>query len=80
MGSHDIKIIREEVKKYINYADDRMIRAIHAMLEADQAGDWWDDVSEAQKASIARGVKNMEEGNVISHEEIIKFYGKWLTK
>jgi predicted transcriptional regulator len=80
MEAHDIKTIRKEVKEYINHADDRMVRAIHAMLEADQSEDWWAEISEAQKASIARGIKDMEEGNTIPHEEMVKFYSKRLTK
>jgi len=80
MDISDIKTIRKEVKEYINHADDRMVRAIHAMLEADQAGDWWDQISEGQKASIERGLKDMEQGNTIPHEEMVKFYSKWLTK
>jgi predicted transcriptional regulator len=80
MESQDIKTIRKEVKEYINHADDRMIRAIHAMLEADQAGDWWDEITDAQKASIAKGLNDMEKGKTIPHEEMVKFYGKWLTK
>jgi len=80
METQDIKTIRKEVIALIDHADDRMVKAIHAMLEADQAGDWWDEISEAQKASIARGIKDMEQGNTIPHSEMVKFYGKWLTK
>jgi len=80
METQDIKTIRKEVKEYITHADDRMVRAIHAMLEADQSGDWWDEISEAQKASIERGLKDMEAGRTIPHAEMVKFYSKWLTK
>ena len=80
MEAQNIKTIRKEVKEYINHADDRMVRAIHAMLEADQAGDWWDEFSDAQKASIERGLKDMEEGNTIPHEEMVKLYSKLLSK
>ena len=80
METQNIKTIRKEVKELINHADDRMVRAIHAMLEADLAGDWWDDISDAQKASIARGIKDMESGNTIPHDEMVKLYSKWLIK
>ncbi len=80
MESQNLKTIRKEVTEYIKHADSRMVRVIHAMIEADQAGDWWDDISDAQKASIERGLKDMEEGNTIPHEEMVKFYSKWLTK
>ena len=80
MEIQDMKAIRKEVKEYINHADDRMVRAIHAMLEADQSGDWWNDISEGERASIERGLKDMEKGNLIPHDEMVKFYSRWLTK
>jgi predicted transcriptional regulator len=80
MQSSDIKTLRKEVKEYINHSDERMVRAIHAMLTADSEKDWWDETTEAQKASIERGLKDMEDGNTIPHEEMVKQYSKWLTK
>lgn len=65
MEAQDIKIIRKEVREYISHADDRMIRAVHAMAEEDQSGDWWGEISDGQKASIERGLKDMEEGKTI---------------
>jgi len=37
--------------------------------------DWWDDLSESQRQSINEGIKDVEEGRVISSEkfwEIVK--------
>ncbi len=57
-----------------------MIRAIHAMFEATKEGNWLLGTSNAQKASIERGLKDMEIGNTIPHEEMEKIYSKWLIK
>ena len=45
--------------------------------QADQ-GDWWDEISEAEKASIKRGLKDAEEGRSHAHSKVRKLYEKWL--
>ena len=80
MGSVAIKDIRKEVKKYIDEADDRMVRVIHTLLEADKATDWWDDITDAERASIDRGLRQLEEGKGIPHEQVVKQYAKWFAK
>ena len=40
--------------------------------------DWWDTISEQEKESIDRGLKDIENGNTTSHNEVRKKYGKWL--
>lgn len=37
--------------------------------------DWWDDLTEEQKQGIQRGLKDIEEGRVVSHEEVKRKYG-----
>ena len=33
----DVAILRKSVKKYIETADERVVKMVHAMLEADRA-------------------------------------------
>ena len=40
MTAVEVKELKKEVKKYIDHADVRMVKAVYAMLEADQHGDW----------------------------------------
>jgi predicted transcriptional regulator len=42
--------------------------------------DWWDDISDAEKASILRGLEDVKAGRVLSHEVVMKKYMKWLEK
>lgn len=37
--------------------------------------DWWNDLTEEQKRGIQKGLKDIEEGRVFSHEEVRKKYG-----
>jgi len=43
-----------------------------------EASDWWDEISEAEKASIDRGLDDIKHGRVSPHEEVRKKYEKWL--
>ena len=37
--------------------------------------DWWNDLTEEQKQGIQKGLKDIEEGRVFSHEEVSRKYG-----
>jgi hypothetical protein len=47
-------------------------------LRKEQQNDWWDEISEAEKASIDKGLKDAEEGKLKPHSEARKAYEKWL--
>jgi flavoprotein len=36
-----LKQMREDVKKYIDTADAKVVKMVHAMLEVENEGDWW---------------------------------------
>ena len=38
--------------------------------------DWWNELSDVEKNSIEMGLKDIEEGKVISHEEVMKSFGR----
>ncbi len=40
--------------------------------------DWWEEISEAEKLAIDKGLADAEKGNLTSHEETRKRYEKWL--
>ena len=72
--------IRKEVKKYIDQADDRMVKIIHTLLVTDKEEDWWDEIGEGERASIDLGLQQLKEGKGIPHEEVVKQYSKWFVK
>lgn len=37
--------------------------------------DWWDDLSDAQKDGIERGLDEIKRGRTISHEDVKRRYG-----
>ncbi len=40
--------------------------------------DWWAELKEEELESIKRGLKDMDEGKVHSHDTARKLYGKYL--
>ncbi len=46
--------------------------------ENSQTSDWWNKISLSEKESIERGLKDIEKGNVHSHETARRIYEKYL--
>ena len=72
--------LRKEVKKYIETADDRVVKMVHAMLEADKQADFWDELPASVKADVKIALKQSEEEKGKPHKEVMKKYKKWSTK
>lgn len=75
-----IKAMRREVKKYIDSADPKVVKMMHAMLEVDADNDWWDAMPDNVKADVTIALQESEKGQTIPHAEIQKRYKKWLAK
>jgi predicted transcriptional regulator len=80
MTTTAIRDIRTEIKKYIDHADERMLKIVYRILEADQSEDWWDEISAEERDGIEEGIKQLKNGEGIPHEEVMKKYSKWLIK
>lgn len=57
------------------------IKAILKAVEIDfveeiHEDDWWNEISDAEKELIELGIKDFEEGKVVSHEDFLKSYGR----
>lgn len=74
------KVMRQEVKKYIDTADVKVVKMLHAMLEVDAETEWWDAIPDTVKSDIDAALIESENGDIIPHEEIKKEYQKWIVK
>lgn len=75
-----IEIMKQEVKKYIETADPKVVKMVHAMLEVDADNDWWDTMPDKVKADVEAALAESERGDIVPHSEIRKRYKKWLVK
>ncbi|MEO8211307.1 MAG: hypothetical protein ABI840_12175 [bacterium] len=61
--------------------DESIIEDIKMFRENSTNGkDWWDELTDEQKISIERGLKDVEEGNVVPYSQVKEKVKKWLTK
>jgi len=58
--------------------DDSIIERIKLIKMQYSPKDWWDEISDEEKAAIEEGLKDIREGRVVPHEEVKKRYEKWL--
>jgi hypothetical protein len=72
--------MRKKAKKYLDEADDHVVKMVFSLLEADREHDWWDDLPASVQKSIIKAEKELKEGKGIPHEVVMKKYSKWLTK
>ncbi len=42
------------------------------------SSDWWHEITEEEKAAIERGLEDVKNNKLISHEEVLKEIKKWL--
>lgn len=74
----DIHWIQSELNKI---KDPNFITAIKSMLkyrESAQASDWWDEISEEEKAEIQEGIAQADRGELTPHKQVMDKYKKWL--
>jgi predicted transcriptional regulator len=71
---NNIALIKKQAKKYLDTADEKVVKMVYAMLEVDAQKDWWDDVSDEAKTSIEKGLKDAAAGKVTPHKEVMKKY------
>ena len=59
--------------------DEAAIEKLNFLRESfNDATDWWDTISEGEKQSIERGLKDLESDNVVPHSQVREKYGKYL--
>jgi predicted transcriptional regulator len=69
----------ELAKKILETEDKQIINYIQAIFDTNSAC-FEEEAPEYIKQSIERGLKDIEEGRVTPHEEVMKKYRKWLKK
>jgi predicted transcriptional regulator len=58
--------------------DETAIERLVFLKEQAGKGEWWDEISNEEKASIERGLADVKAGRVTPHKKVKKLYAKWL--
>ncbi len=74
MGHKAIKL--ELIEWMSKLEDEDTIKYLKIVKDAKtNETDWWDDLTDEQLVGIERGLRDIEEGRTISHEEVKLKYG-----
>lgn len=80
MQPTSLKEIRKEVKKYIDTADENVVKMVHAMLETNSEANWWDTLPDNIKVDVEKAITQVDKGQTLTHEQVKKKYPQWFTK
>ncbi len=70
----DIQLEKINLIKMIAETDDiSVITSIKNFFKTEKK-DWWDELSEEQKADIEEGIKDADEGRVVPYEDFMQKY------
>ncbi|MFN3873624.1 MAG: hypothetical protein ACK4R9_11560 [Ignavibacterium sp.] len=58
--------------------DESVIERIKMLKENLTFTDWWEEISDEERASIERGLEDAQKGRVTSHDKVKKNYETWL--
>lgn len=63
-----------------NITDSNILNAVKTLLSGKTATqtDWWDTISDEERAEIEQGLAEADRGEVIPHEEVMSKYKRWL--
>ena len=75
-----VKQMRSDVKKYIENADSKVVKMVHAMPQVDAEADWWDELPDNVKADVEEAIRQADSGETIPHDKVKKNYAKWFTR
>lgn len=74
MGQETIKLeLIEWLTKLNDIETLNYLKVVKDSRSGDQ--DWWSDLTEQQRDGIQRGIKDIDEGRVVSHSDVKKRYG-----
>jgi hypothetical protein len=66
------------IDRVIELNDERLMQLIETLLTVEN--DFWNELSEAQKAKIERAIHKLDEGKGIPHETVMREFRELYTK
>ena len=62
----------ELVQLIINTRKPLTLKKVEEVLKGEEESDWWDEISDAERQLIEKGLAEADEGKLISHAEVMK--------
>jgi predicted transcriptional regulator len=73
--------LKKDLHKLIDQIDDEYVLKEHRKslkAEAKKSRSWWDELTDGQKTEVQESLDELDRGEGIPHEEVMKKYKKWL--
>ena len=77
MDRIEINEMRKKVKKYVDVADDKVVKLFYVMMEVEQEEDWWDSLPISVQSEIDQSISDLDKGKGMPHEEVLRKYSRW---
>ena len=61
----------------VNLRDETLIDKVRSLKESVPEMDWYDALSNGEKADIKKGLMDVADGRTIPHERFLDFFYKW---
>lgn len=81
MRTKDLNVEKEklEIIKWVTgLKDNTAIERLKMLREKPKNTDWWDEITDEERAAIDKGLEDIKAGRVKPHKEAKKLYEKWL--
>ncbi|HEU5290529.1 MAG TPA: hypothetical protein VFU05_07815 [Cyclobacteriaceae bacterium] len=81
MRTKDLNVEKEKLKiiKWVTgLKDNTAIERLKMLRERPKKADWWDEITDEERAAIDKGLEDIKAGRVKPHREAKKLYEKWL--
>jgi len=62
----------ELVQMILNTEKPAVLAKVEAVFKKEKGADWWDAISEGERAAIEEGLAEADRGELIPHEEVMK--------
>ncbi len=67
-----------ELIQWLSVIEDGSLLDKIAALREQNSRDWWNEISDAEKSSISKGIEDADAGNLKPNSEARDVYEKWL--
>jgi thiamine pyrophosphate-dependent acetolactate synthase large subunit-like protein len=62
----------ELVQLIINTRKPLTLKKVEEVLKSEEESDWWDEISDAERQSIEKGLEEADKGKLLPHAEVMK--------
>ncbi len=70
MNLHAKKL--ELVQLILNTEKPTVLAKVEAVFKKEKSADWWDEISEGERAAVEKSLAEADRGELIPHEEVMK--------